>query len=139
MGNNIGACTTASKWHDEIYVALRVMVGLIFFYHGYTKVFTMGTDAVAGFFASAGIPLANILAPLVSYGELLGGAALILGLFTHWMAKFNIIIMIGAIYFVHLEKGYADYEFQLLILIASALIAATGAGKYSLDARRAKN
>ncbi len=138
MEGNIGACSTAKKWQNEIYVALRVMVGFIFFYHGYQKVFVMGVENVTGFFGNVGIPLANILAPLVSYGELLGGIALIFGLFTHWVAKLNVLIMIGAIYFVHFKDGYADYEFQLLILIASLFIAATGAGMYSLDAERAK-
>lgn len=137
MDNNIGACNTAQKYRSELYVALRVMVGLIFFYHGYQKVFVMGTEAVTGFFASIGIPMASLLAPLVSYGELLGGIALILGLFTHWVAKLNVVIMLGAIFYVHLANGFADYEFQLLLIIANLFIAATGAGMYSLDRKRA--
>lgn len=139
MENNIGACNWGQKYRNEAYVALRVMVGLIFAYHGYLKIFGQnGIDGVIEFFGNVGIPLANIAAPLVAYGELLGGIALILGLFTHWVAKLNIIIMLGAIYFVHFANGYLDYEFQLLILIANLFIATTGAGLYSLDAHLAK-
>jgi putative oxidoreductase len=136
----IGACSTGEKWQEEAYLALRVVTGLVFFIHGYMKVFTMGVDGVTGFFASVGIPFAGLMALLVSYGELLGGLALILGLFTHWVAKLNVIIMIGAIYFVHLANGYSagngGYEYALLILVANVVINSFGAGKYSLDAKR---
>ena len=58
--------------------------------------------------------------------------------------KLNIIIILGAIYFVHFANGYsgtpkgAGYEYPLMILVVNILIAATGAGKYSIDAMRAK-
>ncbi len=103
---NIGACNLGQKYKEEAYLLLRIVTGLVFLVHGYMKVFTTGIGNVAGFFAGVDIPLATVFAPLVSYGELLGGIALILGVFTHWIAKLNIIIMLGAIYFVHLEKGY---------------------------------
>lgn len=141
MGNNetVGACKIGQKWQNEIYLALRIVTGLVFVYHGYAKVFVMGMDGVTGFFTSVGIPMAGLMAVLVSYGEFLGGIALILGLFTHWIAKLNVLIMLGAIYFVHLANGYdatkGGYEYPLMILVVSLFIAATGAGKYSLDAR----
>ena len=141
MENNetVGACSIGQKWQSEIYLALRVVTGLLFVYHGYAKVFVMGMDGVTGFFTNVGIPMASLMAVLVSYGELLGGIALILGLFTHWVAKLNVLIMLGAIYFVHLAKGYdsmaGGYEYQLMILVVCLYIAAMGAGKYSLDAK----
>ena len=137
---NVGACSIGQKYQKEAYVVLRVVTGLIFLYHGWGKV-AMGGDAVAGFFASVGIPAASLMALLVTWGEVLGGIALILGFGTHWVAKLNIIIMLGAIYFVHLANGYdamnRGYEYQLLILVVNVFIATMGAGAYSIDAKRA--
>lgn len=136
---NIGACNIGQKYQSEVYLVLRVVTGFLFAYHGYAKVFDMGMDQVTGFFTNVGIPFASLMAVLVSYGELIGGIALILGLFTQWVAKLDVVIILGAIYFVHLAKGYngmsGGYEYQLLILIVCLFIAATGAGKYSLDAK----
>lgn len=134
----IGACKLGQKFKEEAYLLLRIVTGLVFFVHGYTKVFTTGIGNVAGFFNGVGIPFPTLCAPLVAYGELLGGIALILGVFTHWIAKLNVIIMLGAIFFVHLAKGYnileGGYEYALLILVVNIVIATTGAGKYSVDA-----
>ncbi len=140
-------CVCADKWRDEAYLILRVVTGLAFFYHGYGKVFGMGLDATAGFFANVGIPLAGLMAFLVAYGELLGGLALMLGFLTHWVAKANVLIMLGAIGFVHFGaeggwfNGYgADggYEYPLLLLAVSMFFVASGSGKYSLDAKMKK-
>lgn len=141
---NIGACSIGQKWSKEIYLALRVVTGFVFLYHGHAKIFGAGgIEGVIGFFTQVGIPLPGLMAPLVSYGEFLGGIALILGLFTHWIAKLNVLIMLGAIFFVHLAKGYnvmeGGYEYQLLLLIVNLFIASTGAGIYSLDAKRMKS
>jgi putative oxidoreductase len=131
-------CTCADTWKDGLYAVLRVVTGLIFFVHGYSKVFGMGMDGVTGFFASAGIPLASLFALLVSYGELLGGLALIIGFLSHWVAKANVLIMLGAIWFVHLQNGFSmgdnGYEYALMLLAVNLYIMAAGSGKYSVDA-----
>lgn len=137
----VGACRIGQKWHNEAYLVLRVVTGLIFFYHGYMKVSVMGMENVVGFFATIGIPFASLLAYIVAYGELIGGVALILGLCTHWVAKLNVLIMLGAIYFVHFTNGFDNaqggYEFQLILLAVNLFIITAGAGVYSLDARQA--
>lgn len=140
-------CACSETWRHAGFLILRVVTGLAFFYHGYVKVFTMGVSNVGPFFASVGIPAPELMAFLVSYGELLGGLALILGFLTHWVAKINILIMLGAIGFVHwgAEGGWfngygADggYEYQLLLLAASIFFLVAGSGKYSLDERCSK-
>jgi len=136
------SCKCGSAWQDSAYSALRVTIGLAFFYHGYVKVFVMGMDAVTNFFASVGIPAASVAAPLVAYGELLGGLAVMLGFMTHWVAKVFVLIIVGAIGFVHWGAtggwfyGYgADggYEYQLLLLVGSFYLMTMGSGKYALD------
>lgn len=138
--NEVGSCKIGSAWKNEIYVALRVLAGFIFLYHGYHKVFGMGIGATQGFFESVGIPAAGLLAPIVSYGEIVAGLMIMVGLYTHWAAKFSALVMVGAIFFVHLKSGFngmdGGYEYQLLLLVVYLYIAAVGSGVYSIDARR---
>ncbi len=140
--NRVLYCNCADAWRDKAYAMLRFTIGLAFFYHGYVKVFGMGMENVTDFFANYGIPAANLFAYLVSYGELLGGLAIMLGFLTHWVSKANIAIMLGAIYYVHfgVEGGWlggygADggYEYALLLLVASIYLVTVGSGKYSID------
>lgn len=135
-------CHCADSYQEKAYLLLRVVIGLAFFYHGYMKVFVMGMAGVTGFFESAGIPAAALCAYLVSYGELLGGLAIMLGFMTHWVSKANILIMLGAIGFVHFGVpggwfwGYgADggYEYALLLLVANVYLLTKGSGHYSVD------
>jgi putative oxidoreductase len=144
---DIISCTCGDTWRDHGHALLRVVTGLAFFYHGYDKVFTKGVAAVVPMFQSLGIPFAEVATYLVAYGELLGGLALMLGLFTHWVAKLDVVIMLGAIGFVHwgAEGGWffgygADggYEYQLLLLAASVFFLVSGPGRFSLDAKRAQ-
>lgn len=135
-------CHCAEQWQDKAYVALRVLIGFIFAYHGYGKVFGMGMAGTTGFFESVGIPAAGLMAFLVAYGELLGGIAVMAGFLTHWVAKANILIMLGAIWFVHLQNGFnsmeGGYEFQLLLLVANIYLLTKGSGMYSVDQKRHK-
>lgn len=137
-------CACGENLKDHANLALRIVTGLIFFFHGYDKVFIKGVENVIPFFSNSGIPMANIATYLVSYGELLGGLALIIGFMTHWVAKLNILIMLGAIGFVHwgAEGGWfwgfgaqGGYEYQLLILVVSFYFLVNGAGKWSVDAK----
>ncbi len=140
MENVVGACNWGKKYREEVYTLFRIITGFLFLYHGYLKI-GMGQDAVTGFFTKVNIPMPEVMALLVTYGEIIAGIALIIGIYTHWAAKLAAVIILGAIYFVHLQNGYdgskGGYEYQLLILGACLLIATTGAGKYSLDAKRA--
>lgn len=138
-------CTCGNSWQEHGQLILRVVTGLAFFYHGYQKVFVTGLDNVVPFFHSLGIPFAGVCAYLVAYGELLGGIALMLGLFTHWVAKADILIILGAIGFAHWGAtggwfyGYGarnGYEYELLLLAASIYFLVSGPGRFSLDAKR---
>lgn len=135
-------CACGDQWKEVTYAILRVVTGLAFFYHGYDKVFVKGVENVVPFFDQIGIPAASLVTYLVSYGELLGGVALIVGFLSHWVAKANVLIMLGAIGFVHWGAtggwfwGYGaegGYEYQLLLLAVSVHMVAHGSGKYSVD------
>ena len=115
---------------------LRVLLGILFIAHGGQKIFSFGLGTVTSGFSQMGIPMASITAPLVAIVELVGGIALVLGLFTKIAAILLAIDMIGAILLVHLRNGFFlpnGYEFALTLLVASVAMLLTGPGAYSLD------
>jgi putative oxidoreductase len=141
---NLLGCSCGSKFKEEVYVLLRIVTGFSFLYHGWDKVFgEMGVSGFAGMLTDLSVPLPEIVAYIVSYGEIIGGIMLIIGAWTHWVSKFYIVVMLGAIFLVHFQNGYnvmnGGYEYQLLLLVLGFFFMTNGAGKWSLDAHHTKN
>lgn len=130
---------SASPRLDLALMLLRVVIGAIFIAHGFQKLFMFTLPGTTGAFADMGVPLPALAAPLVAFVELVGGAALVAGLLTRVVAPLLALNMLGAILLVHLSAGFfgpGGVEFPLALLAASAALALTGAGRYSLDALR---
>jgi uncharacterized membrane protein YphA (DoxX/SURF4 family) len=75
----------------------------------------------------------------VAWGEILGGLALILGLFTRLAAAGMIVVQLGAIATVTYFKGFSfahggGYEYNLALLAMCLSLVLTGAGLLSADA-----
>lgn len=116
-------------------LVLRLVTGLVFVMHGYQKFFMNTVAGTAQFFGSIGVPLPGLAAPLVAGVELIGGLLLILGLFPRVVGALLAVNMLVAILLVHVKGGFFNpngVEFPLLLLAASAALALTGAGRYSL-------
>lgn len=128
-------CTNSEAWHT---VPLRLALGTVFIGHGAQKVFGWfggpGLHTTMQMFAGMGF--SPVMAALASYGELIGGLLIFLGLFTRFGALTLSIVMLVAIIKVHwgeffLPKGF-EYPFTLLGIAISLLI--SGGGKLSADA-----
>ena len=115
---------------------LRVVVGIVFLAHGGQKLFVWGFGGMAGFLGQVGIPAPMLAAVVVTLVELLGGLALLLGLFTRWAAIPLAINMAVAILTVHLRAGFFlpnGYEFALTLLAANVALILLGSGEASVD------
>ncbi|PIR84226.1 hypothetical protein COU18_00545 [Candidatus Kaiserbacteria bacterium CG10_big_fil_rev_8_21_14_0_10_51_14] len=126
----------AKKWHDPALLFLRITTGLVFFMHGWQK-WEGGIAQTAGFLASLQFPIPDLFAILLIGVEVIGGAALILGVFTRLAAKLAGIVALVALFTVHASKGFfisnGGYEFILLLLAACVAILVLGPGAWSVD------
>lgn len=94
-------------------------------------------EATGKWFESIGIPFASLTGMLVSGIEMAGIILLTLGLFTRFISVLLSFVMLGAIFFVHLQHGFSvannGVEIALYYLIFLMILASFGPGKYSLD------
>ncbi|MGE5337860.1 MAG: DoxX family protein [Gemmatimonadota bacterium] len=115
---------------------LRVSLGILFLAHVSLKIFVFGIPGFVGYFASLGLPA--IAAYLVIALELLGGIALILGIYAPLVALPLAVEMIGTIVLVHGEFGWAftnkggGWEFPALWTVALITLYLLGDGALAL-------
>jgi putative oxidoreductase len=116
---------------------LRVSMGILFLAHAGLKIFIFTPAGTAGFFESLGFP--GPLAYLVIAAELLGGLALIAGVWTRWISIGLIPILLGSIYAPHGAAGFffsnpnGGWEFPAFWTVALASLALLGNGAYALQ------
>ena len=113
---------------------LRVAVAAVFINHGRQKLFVYGFAGVTGAFTQMGVPFPGLMGPLIGLLEFFGGIALLVGFLTRLLGVAFALDMLGAILLVQLKKGFSGYEFEFLLLAASAALFLTGAGRFSVDA-----
>ncbi len=118
---------------------LRVVLGIIFTYHGYMKLFAPGAfSGTVKFFEAIGMPVPKFSALLAAGVEFFGGILLILGAVTMLATVALLIEMLVAFFKVHLANGFFismqayGYEFVLVLIAALVVVMANGAGKLSL-------
>lgn len=125
----------SARRSDYGLLVLRVVIGVIFIAHGYLKFFTMGMGGTIGFMTQIGVPAPTLVAWLVVFAELVGGVALILGIFT---LPFGLALSVdvgGAIWYAKRGGGLLapkGFELELALLAAALAIALAGPGALSL-------
>jgi putative oxidoreductase len=130
---------------DPVLAIIRLVVGVLFFYHGAQKMLGWwggpGFSGMMQAFESQGVPA--VLAFLAIAAEFFGGIGLVIG-FLSRIAAFGITVnMIVAILTVNLPNGLSmnwtgqqngeGIEFHLLVLAITFSILFAGAGAFSLD------
>ena len=120
-------------------VVLRLVVGGVFIDSGSRKLFQVGVVGVASLFASMHLPLPLLSAVLLTLLEVLGGIALLLGLFTRGTAALLAVDMLVAVLIVYFEPTFfkAGVQLPLTMLAGSIALALSGPGALSLDGTKA--
>lgn len=120
-------------------LVLRVGLGVMFIAHGLLKVLVFTLPGTAGFFESVGLP--GWLAYPVAVVEIAGGALLVAGLHTRWVATGLVPVLLGA-WFVHAGNGWVfsnpngGWEYPAFLALASLALALLGNGAYALRLSR---
>lgn len=114
---------------------MRIACALPFIYHGCAILFGMfGGPGPQNFATFMKVPL--FVGYLVGLAQFAGGIAILLGALLRVGAVCVMIVMLGAIFMVHLPHGYdighGGLEYALTELLLSFGLLLAGPGKYSL-------
>ncbi|AOW94268.1 hypothetical protein BFN03_01715 [Rhodococcus sp. WMMA185] len=124
-------------FRDLALLIARIGLGVVFIAHGWQKFFDNGVQATQDGFAAMGVPLPEVSAVAAAAIELVGGAALLVGVLTPIAGILLFLVMLGAMMLVHVENGVfvtdGGYELVVALGVGSLLIAAIGAGRISID------
>jgi len=114
----------------------RLTIGLVFLQTGWGKVHNI--QKVVGFFTELGIPAPELQARLAATAELVGGALILIGLFTRvatlpLIATMTVAILTAKRGDIHELTDLLGME-EYLFLVVLLWLGAYGAGPLSLDA-----
>jgi putative oxidoreductase len=115
---------------------LRIVVGLVFLMHGAQKLFVFGLAGTADIMGKLELPLPVMCAAVVITVELLGGLAILLGVFARLAGALLAFEMVVAILVARLHGGFFapyGYEFELTLLGACLTFALSGPGRISFE------
>ncbi|MGA9288188.1 MAG: DoxX family protein [Anaerobacillus sp.] len=111
-------------------LTIRLVVGMLFFAHGFLK-FSEGIANTVAFFETIG--LSGFLAYVVGIIELTGGVLMVFGLGTRVISVLFSMILIGALLLVKRSTGMlGGYELDIAFLAMSVSLFLSGGGPYSL-------
>ena len=136
----------ASRLEPLAIPILRVIVGLVFIYHGWPKLSGVlsgdGLAGLVGFIEPSGLPFPIVLAWLALITEFFGGISLVLGLWTRLWAflgagqMFLIVFFVKGFGEVHYARG--GFEYDLVLAVVLSVLFVVGAGGMSLDSKMKK-
>jgi putative oxidoreductase len=130
-------------------IPLRLIVGYGFMAHGFAKL-SKGPDAFATILQQIGVPEPRLMAWFTILIELLGGFAVLLGAFVTIASVPMAIVLLVAIFKVHLAYGFSSiklvavtaagakfgpvgYEVNLLYIACLVALVLGGSGPLAID------
>lgn len=121
---------------DFALLVLRIAAALVFFYHGSAILFgAFGGPGPVKFAAFMHAPAA--IGYLIGLAQFAGALAVLTGVLHRVGTVCLMIVMLGAIFLVHLPHGFSvangGYEFALTEFLIALALFATGPGSYSLN------
>ena len=132
----------ASSWHggaDFGLLVLRIVIGGTFGVYGLQHLFRLfhgsGLDAFAKFLQTTGYHYPTVMAWVGGGAELVGGALLVLGLFTPAAAG-ALLAVVSNVIVLKWPLGFFDangYQFQLVLAAGAFALLFAGPGRVSLD------
>ncbi len=117
-------------------LTLRIGLGAMFIAHALLKVFVFTLPGTVQFFESIGLP--GMLAYATIAAELIGGAMLLLGIGTRWVAALLIPVLLGATW-AHSSNGWlftapnGGWEYPAFLTVGALAQALLGSGAYALS------
>lgn len=123
----------------------RILLGLIFLISGFFKL--AGYSQVVAFAAAKGLPLATVGIAGAAAVEILGGVAVLAGFKARIAAWVLFLYLIPTSFMFHnfwamhgmeQQDNMAHFMKNLAIMGGLLFLAASGAGRYSVDSRTAK-
>lgn len=136
MDNESGLAPASSSRNNLALLILRVACALPVLYHGSGILFgAFGGPGPHAFAAHQHLP--DVYGYLVGLAQFGGGLAILLGVLQRIGSVCVIIVMIGAIFRVHLHHGYnvgtGGMEFALTVLLVALALLLTGPGDFCLS------
>ena len=134
-----------SPMQNTAALAGRILLALIFILSGWGKI--TGYSGAAGYMASAGMPLVNVLLPLAILAELGGGLLLVTGYQARWAAAGLFAFMIPTTLIFHgfwsvpaeqMQMQQIQFLKNLSIMGGMLMVTAFGPGAWSLGRDTAK-
>lgn len=131
---------SAERRADIAAFVLRASTGLFFLIHGLIKLVVFTPAGTAGYFESIGLP--GALGYLTILIEVLGGVALIAGLYTRAVSLLMVPVLLGAAVFGHGGNGFTfsnqggGWEYPVLWAVVMLALSLLGDGAWSLARRR---
>jgi putative oxidoreductase len=136
-------------WRQWATLPLRLIIGYGFMAHGWAKL-SRGPVGFARLLEQIGAPLPEVTAWVSTLIELLGGLAILAGAFVAAVSIPLIVMMLVAMFTVHLRYGFSaintigltadgpqfgppGYEVNLLYIAGLLALILGGAGPFSID------
>jgi putative oxidoreductase len=125
------------------------MLGVLYIAHAYYVYDILTVDALAAMInRRLGMAVGDYVTTYLLFAQVVGGALMILGVFTRWAAMANLPIMVGAVLLFHFQEGFflhgvivdaargktdvAGYEYALVVLAATLAQCFLGTGALGL-------